>query len=113
MKFFVNAFNDNEKGSGYRVHLFGLFDSNKWEAEGSFCGWYGGEYYFNTNLLAYYLGEGKNYDPANPRLSPVVITREHYDSIPINSCYTEYEFEADSVKEARKIFTEGTYLQQK
>lgn len=55
-KYYVNKVS---KLSDYNIEYIGLFkpihgEDIKWHGEGSFCGWYGTEYYDNVVLLAYY-----------------------------------------------------------
>lgn len=47
----------------YPDRYIGLFKGGKWDGRGNFCGWYGAEYYLNTELIAYYTAEGGIYMP--------------------------------------------------
>ena len=67
MKFYVNQVDipkedrtpihiDVPEGKDIRdidVRYVGLFRGREWEGRGNFCGWYGGEYYKDTTLVAY------------------------------------------------------------
>lgn len=67
MTFYVNEVTLPE--SDWTHRCIGLFDNDEWDGRGSFCGYYGAEYYLNTTLLAYgvQLIEGnKRYNPKDP-----------------------------------------------
>lgn len=49
MLFYINSFKDKSLGD---QHYVGLFNASNREGRGNFCGWYGAEYYQDTNLLA-------------------------------------------------------------
>lgn len=121
MKFYVNQVDipkedrtpihiDVPEGKDIRdidVRYVGLFRGREWEGRGNFCGWYGGEYYKDTTLVAYGIQvvnrnalamhgpfNGGFYDNVN----------KHYDEIGIGSIYWEKVIEANSVEEAVEIF---------
>ena len=93
-------------------HLYhryiGLFDSNKWAGRGNFCGYYGAEYYLDTNLLAYGIqlnGAGTIYDPKRPFDGGFFANvNKHFDEIKIGSEMWERKFDAANIEEAIKIF---------
>ena len=104
MTFYVNEVRTKE--SDYEHECIGLFDKTNWVGEGSFCGWYGAEFYTNTTLIAYgiQLGHSGVYDPKRPFNGGFKIVNEHYDKIEIGSCFWTRTFESDSVEEAIEIF---------
>lgn len=53
MIFYVNFVKLPENHNVADRHAIGLFDSNDWKGEGSYCGWYSTEYYLDTTLIAY------------------------------------------------------------
>lgn len=107
--YYVNAFYGMEALTGlkyeYGNDLIGLFGDRQWDGRGNFCGWYGAEYYLNTELFAYYVAEGANYRPEK-RISDVTVcdTPIKCKEIAIGSCYWEYEIEAETVEEAIEKF---------
>lgn len=105
MTFYINKVRLPE--SDWHTRCIGLFDSNKWDGRGSFCGYYGSEYYLDTTLLVYgvQLNQGgKPYDPKAPFEGGIYEAYEHYDEIMIGSGLWEQKIEADSVEEAVDIF---------
>ena len=50
-KYYVNVFYPDTTKAKYGTELLGLFTNNKWSAEGTFCGYYGSEYYNDTTLI--------------------------------------------------------------
>ena len=104
MTFYVNEFTMD----GINDHCIGLFDSNQWEGKGSCCGYYGVEYYLNTNLLAYGIQLRKqiklhnNRDPFDGGFFGNV--NRHYDRVVIDTAMWEESFEANSVEEAVTVF---------
>ena len=105
MKFYVNQV--SQKGDWNHQYI-GLFTNNEWIGEGSFCGWYGTEYYLDTTLLAYGIqlrdgGQVVNFKaPFDGGFFENV--NEHHDKILIGSKIWEKVIEADNVEEALKIF---------
>ena len=104
MTFYINEVHISE--SDWEHKCIGLFDKENWVGEGNFCGWYGAEYYKDTTLIAYgiQLGHSSIYNPKRPFDGGFKIVKEHYDKIPIGSCYWTRSFKANSVEEAIEIF---------
>lgn len=101
MTFYINSFSITP--TGWKDYI-GLFDANNWEGRGNFSGWYGAEYYRNTNLLAYYPFESNGVVNFKNKTGLVTECNEHYDEIQIGSCYWEKKIEAASVEEAVRKF---------
>ncbi len=107
MTFYVNEV--GLKGvSDYTHRVIGLFDNNDWAGKGYFCGWYGAEYYLNTNLLAYgiqLINGSTCYDPKVPFNGGFYGNANiHFDEVRIGSGMWEKRIEADSIEEAIAIF---------
>ena len=105
VKFYVNRIGYPEDSLGIdktisKTEYYGLFDSNDWDGIGNFCGWYGIEYYKNTNLLAYMIKYSNEYGT----FAMVKEYNRHYDKIVIGSIYLQKVIEADSIEEAIEIF---------
>lgn len=106
MTFYVNEV--NLPGGECNNRYIGLFDSNKWDGRGNFCGYYGSEYYLDTNLLAYGVQLDKLCEIYNPK-SPFnggffSNVNKHFDEIKIGSGMWERKFTANSIEEAIEIF---------
>ena len=88
----------------------GLFTGEgHWHGEGNFCGWYGGEYYDEVTLLAYYEIENTfMYSPkGHPHLDEVKVN-QYYDKIGIGSIYWERLIYAENDMDAiSKFFAEA------
>jgi hypothetical protein len=106
MKFYINTFNPPE--SDWNHCCVGLFTNNKWDGRGSFCGYYGAEYYLDTDLLAYGIqcrNGGMRIDLKAPFDGGFkVFTPQHFSEICIGSGMWEKSFEANSAEEAIDIF---------
>lgn len=106
MTFYINQVNLPE--SDWKHRCIGLFDNNEWEGRGSFCGYYGAEFYKNTTLLAYgiqLITGNESYDPkAHFDGGFFADVNTYYDKICIGSGMWEIKLEADSEKEAIEIF---------
>lgn len=105
MTFYVNEVTLPE--SDWTHRCIGLFDNDEWDGRGSFCGYYGAEYYPNTTLLAYgvQLIEGnKRYNPKDPFDGGIYKCHKHFDEVLIGSGMWEKKIEANSVEEAIEIF---------
>lgn len=101
MKYFVNKI---YYGSP-EVETIGLFTDDNWSGEGSFCGWYGSEYYNDTTLLAYYtIPDTHMYSPKGHKHIEEKIVNEYYKKISIGSCMWTLILEADNDEEAIKKF---------
>lgn len=107
MTFYINEVHLDDV-SDWAHRCVGLFDSNQWNGRGSFCGYYGAEYYLNTTLLAYgiQLVEGsKGYNPKLPFDGGFFDrVNQHFDEIAIGSGMWEKTIEADTTEEAIAIF---------
>ena len=107
MTFYVNEFR-LDGVSDYTRRCIGLFDNNKWDGRGNFCGYYGAEYYLDTNLLAYgiqLLDGGRIYDPKQPFDGGFFRNvNKHFDEVMIGSGMWEKKIEAESVEEAITVF---------
>lgn len=110
MKFYVNSFYGDRLG-GEKVGLpniypnfyIGLFTQSKTIGEGNFCGYYGAEYYLDTELLAYYQAEGPIYQPEK-RISSVYGCYFKRKKMLIGSHMWTRVIEAETVEEAYKKF---------
>lgn len=106
MTFYVNQVHLPE--SDWNHQYIGLFDNNEWAGKGSFCGYYGAEFYRNTTLLAYgiQLRPGNlSYDPKAPFDGGFFgSVNRRYEEIPIGSGLWEKRIEASSAEEAVEIF---------
>lgn len=114
MIFYVNFVKLPENHNVVDRHAIGLFDSNDWKGEGSYCGWYSTEYYLDTTLIAYGTQMIPSYEPThviNPFDGDVTVVKQHYDKIGISSIYNEVEFEASFIEEALEIFKEQRWEQ--
>ena len=106
MTFYINEVH-LDGVSDWDHRCIGLFDSNNFDGRGSFCGWYGAEYYLDTTLLAYgvqLVDGGSRYNPYGPFDGGVYEVNKHFDEVKIGSCMCEIKFEADSVEEAVELF---------
>ena len=113
MTFYINEV-PGLKESDWHHRCIGLFTNNEFKGEGSFCGWYGAEYYLNTELLAYGIQLVEGCQPIKFR-HPFdggfyICEKQHYDKIHIGSCMYEHAFEADSVEEAIDIFRSQNWI---
>ena len=110
MKYYVNEVHLDTPIHGcktdYGHSYIGLFTNNAWEGKGSFCGWYGAEFYINTRLIAFYqFGDGTMYYKPKIMLSDVYQCNKYFDSIMIGSCYWERVIEADNDEDAIRKFS--------
>ena len=109
-KFYVNMFYDEsirkELGLPYKQDLIGLFKQCKTEGRGSFCGYYGAEYYLNTELYAYYVADSKSGYTPEERISDVeiCIPTLKYREMLIGSHMWTQVIEAETVSEALEAF---------
>lgn len=106
MTFYINEVCGIKESDWYH-RCIGLFTNNKFRGEGNFCGWYGIEYYLDTELLAYGIQLVEGCQPIKfkyPFDGGFCICKEYYDKIHIGSCMMEKTFEANSVEEAIDIF---------
>ena len=107
--YYVNAFYHMEAQTGLKSEYgktpIGLFGDRKWDGRGNFCGWYGVEYYLNTELFACYMSDGVVYRPEQ-QISDVTIFDPPIKckEIVIGSGYWEYKIEAETVEEAIEKF---------
>lgn len=117
MKFYVNQFYGDRLGGGpagfrniYPNNYIGLFTQCETRGEGSFCGYYGAEYYLNTELLAYYEAEGLIYRPEK-RISQVYPCYFRRSKILIGSHMWTQVIEANSIEKALKKFENADWRQ--
>ena len=106
MRFYINSLDDNKLGSSWSNKIIGLFDNNEWQGEGNFCGWYGCEYFLNTNLIAYFIQEdrgGKPYDPKS-KYNEFHVVNRYYGAASIGSRRWTIEIEAATKEEAIEKF---------
>lgn len=113
MTFYINEVPSRNE-SDWHHRCIGLFTNNEFKGEGSCCGWYGAEYYLNTDLLAMGIQLVDGGSPIKFR-HPFdggfrIFENQHYDKIHIGSCMFEEEFEANSVEEAIDIFRRQQWL---
>lgn len=114
MKFYINALNDEKLGSSYDTQIIGLFDNNEWKGEGDFCGWYGMEYFLNTNLIAYFIQNNRGGQPYNPtaKYDEFHIVNKFYDKASIGSIMWTKEIESNSKEDAIEIFKNQSWYMQ-
>ena len=110
MKFYVNRFYGDRLGGEkagfpnvYPNMYIGLFTQCKTKGEGNCCGYYGAEYYLDTELLAYYVAEGCIYQPEK-RISDVSDCYFYREKILIGSHMWTKVIEAETVEEAIEKF---------
>lgn len=105
-KFYINQVSLPE--SDWEHRCIGLFDNNKWKGEGTFCGYYGVEFYLDTTLIAFGIQLIKGNQPYNPKFpfdgGFIENANRHFDKIPIGSNMWEKTIEAENAEEAIKIF---------
>jgi hypothetical protein len=108
--FYVNAIYDWKSQFGpkpkYGENLIGLFGEKQWDGRGNFCGWYGVEYYLNTEAFAHYVADCSRLYRPEKRISDVTVCDPPIKckEIQIGSCYWEYKIEAETVEEAIEKF---------
>ena len=111
-KFYINEFKAPWITTGVPSGqmTIGLFKQCETDARGHAMGWYAEELYINTTLYAYYIADGKKYDPA-ARLSKVKLCRIpiRYKEVHIGSDYWTMVIEAETVKEAIELFKIGKW----
>lgn len=110
MKYYVNQFYGDRLGGEaagfpnvYPGMYIGLFTACEAKGEGNFCGYYGAEYYLNTELLAYYVAEGGRYQPEK-RISEVQSCYFRRQKILIGSHMWTLVIEAETLEEALEKF---------
>ena len=106
MTFYVNQ--AQAPLSDWEHQCIALFDGNKWDGEGNFCGYYAAEYYLDTTILAYGIQLRKGCTIYNPK-APFdggffENVNAHFNKVPIGSALWEVKIEANSVEEAVRIF---------
>lgn len=111
MIFYVNSIENNSFEVKYPNKIIGLFGEHGWEGRGNFCGWYGAEYYLNTELYAYYTADCSGLYTPELRISDVVVCDPpiHYDEIAIGSGMWDRRIEADDLEEALGMFANAEW----
>lgn len=113
-KFYVNEIYDsylkNKAGVAYGHSLIGLFKQCATEGRGSFCGYYGSEFYLDTELYAYYIAEGGIYRPED-RLSEleICVPPIKYREVQIGSHLWTTVIEAETVRDAIELFRDAKW----
>lgn len=117
MKFYVNEFYGDRLGGEqagfpniYPNMYIGLFTQCETKGEGSFCGYYGAEYYLDTELIAYYEAEGTIYRPEK-RISDVKYCYFKRKKILIGSHMWTKVIEAETTEEAIEKFKNADWRQ--
>jgi hypothetical protein len=111
-KYYVNSFYGDRIGlpNVYPNMYIGLFRECKAKGEGNFCGYYGAEYYLDTELIAYYEAEGGRYQPEK-RIGKTHICGYKFDKILIGSHMWTQVIEAKDDAEARDKFIRAEWRQ--
>ncbi len=111
VRYYVNMFYDKSMSDCLSKQMIGLFGEHKWDGRGNFCGWYGAEFYLNTELYAHYFTEGGILYAPEKRVSEVVIHNPavKYDEVMIGSCYWERYIDAETPEEAIDKFRDGDW----
>ena len=110
--YYVNSFWDRNICEPSRdLDMIGLFGAHGFEGRGNCCGWYGAEYYTNTELYAHYFADGSGLYSPEKRISEVIIHDPaiKYDAVSIGSCYWERYIEAETLEEAIEKFFNGDW----
>lgn len=107
-KFYVNEVHDGKLTNGlqYGQSIIGLFRQCETDGRGNFCGYYGSEYYVETELYAYYVADCKGVYRPEARISELVICdpRIKYHEVRIGSHMWTKVIEARNVEEAIELF---------
>jgi hypothetical protein len=111
-KYYVNSFYGGRIGLPrvYPNMYIGLFRECKAKGEGNFCGYYGAEYYLDTELIAYYEAEGGSYQPEK-RIGKTHICGYKFDEFLIGSHMWTQVIEAEDDAEARDKFIRAEWRQ--
>lgn len=122
--YYINQIDGISSIDGYKIgptfgktspeyRMYGLFDSAEWVGEGHFCGWYGGEYYKNTRLLAYSIVPSNVpcvFTPELPGGTFVKNVNQQHEKIGIQSKLCEIRFEAKNDEEAMAVFEKKEWV---
>lgn len=106
-RYYLNRFEDKTITDTQRdIDMIGLFGDHGFEGRGNFCGWYGIEFYTNTELYAHYFADGSGLYSPEKRVSEVTVHDPtiKYDEVMIGSCYWERYIEAETLEEAIEKF---------
>jgi hypothetical protein len=111
-KYFVNSFYGDRIGlpNVYPNMYIGLFRECKAKGEGNCCGYYGAEYYLDTELIAYYEAEGPTYQPEK-RNGVASLVNYKFDKFQIGSHMWTQVIEAKDDAEARDKFIRAEWRQ--
>ena len=107
-KFYVNEVHDQtfRNGVPYGQSIIGLFKQCATEGRGSFCGYYGAEFYIDTEMYAYYVASCKGIYRPEARITDVVTLAlpKKYSEVAIGSHMWTTVIEAETVEEAIRLF---------
>lgn len=112
-KFYVNAVHDQTLTNGlpYGQIIIGLFKQCSTDGRGNFCGYYGSEYYLDTELYAYYVTDCKGIYRPEARLSELTICNPaiEYREVRIGSHMWTKVIEADTIDAAIDLFMDANW----
>ena len=112
-KFYVNEVHDRALRNGlpYGQSVIGLFRQCPTEGRGSFCGYYGAEYYLDTELYAYYVADCSGIYKPEARITDITILKQPiiYREVAIGSHMWTTVVEAKSIDEAIKLFKDAKW----
>jgi hypothetical protein len=113
MKFYVNEIHDRSLTGGipYGQSIIGLFKQCATEGRGSFCGYYGAEFYIDTEMYAYYVADCSGIYKPEARITGVVILEQptKYREVAIGSHMWTSVIEAESIEEAIRLFEDAKW----
>lgn len=112
-KFYVNEVHDQTLTDGlpYGQSIIGLFEQCETDGRGSFCGYYGSEYYLDTKLYAYYVADCKGVYRPEARISELTICNPviKYREVQIGSHMWTQVIEAGTIDEAIELFRDAEW----
>lgn len=107
-KFYVNEIHNDTmtKGLPYGQTIIGLFKQCETEGRGSFCGYYGSEYYIDAEVYAYYIASYNGRYKPEARISDVIICNPtiKFSEVQIATHMWTNVIEADTIDEAIESF---------
>lgn len=107
-KFYVNEVHDQRLTNSlpYGHSIIGLFKQCSTDGRGNFCGYYGSEYYLNTEMYAYYVADCEGIYRPEARISEVTVCDPaiEYREVEIGSHMWTKVIESDTVDAAIGLF---------
>lgn len=112
-KFYVNEVHDKALTNGlpYGQSIIGLFKQCSTDGRGNFCGYYGSEYYIDTELYAYYVADCKGRYCPEARISNITVCDPSikYREVGIGSHMWTMVIEAETIYGAIDLFANATW----